>query len=69
MASFPQTPQVPKIKDGKILDSNPLHVPYQFKFKTVFNVLKEVGSGKPSDNFTIDFNTRSINGNKGLSFK
>lgn len=69
MASFPQMPQVPKIQDGKILDSNPLHVPYQFKFKTVFNILKEVGSGKPSDNFTIDFNTQSINGNKGLSFK
>lgn len=70
MKSFPESPVQPVLKDGKVLDSNPLHVPFQYKFKQVFNVLKGVGSGKPSDHFIIDYANKTLTevGDSRLSF-
>lgn len=70
MSSFPQSPTQPILQNGKVLDSNPLNVPFQYKFKQVFNVLKGVGSGKPSDHFIIDYANKTLTeaGQGGLSF-
>ncbi len=70
MASFPQSPVPPVLENGKVLDSNPLNVPFQYKFKQVFSVLKGVGSGKPSDHFIIDYASKTLteSGNSALTF-
>lgn len=70
MSSFPQSTTAPVLLEGKISDSNPIHVPFQYKFKQVFNILKGVGSGKPSDHFIIDYADKTVKevGTSGLSF-
>jgi len=71
MSAFPATPAVvAKDSAGNLLDSNPVNVPFQNEFKRVFSILKELGSGKPSDQFRIDLNKKElINSTAGaLSF-
>jgi hypothetical protein len=51
-------------------DQNPVHVAFQAQFKQVFAILKGLGSGKPSDHFTIDLKAQKLNNasSSGLSF-
>jgi len=70
MASFPANVNAPEIKDGKLSDSNPVNLPFQYKFNNVFAVLKGVGSGKPSDHFIIDYSKKTLKdaGSASLTF-
>lgn len=71
MKSFPANPVAPTLTDGKVSADNPINVPFQYKFKQVFSILKGVGSGKPSNQFVIDYRNKTLTevGDKnGLSF-
>lgn len=68
MSSFPEQPAAPQMLDGKLLANTPIHVPFQYKFKRVFSILKGVGSAKPSNQFSIDLQGKTISGAKGPSF-
>jgi 3',5'-cyclic AMP phosphodiesterase CpdA len=70
MNAFPATPAaIVKIGD-QLSDQNPVQVAFQAQFKQVFAILKGLGSGKPSDHFTIDLKAQKLNNasNSGLSF-
>jgi hypothetical protein len=58
-----------KIGD-QLSDQNPVQVAFQSQFKQVFSILKGLGSGKPSDHFTIDLKAQKLNNasSSGLSF-
>jgi 3',5'-cyclic AMP phosphodiesterase CpdA len=60
MNAFPATPTVVSMLDGKPSDQNAVHVLFQNQFKQVFTILKGLGSGKPSDRFTINFKTQTL---------
>jgi hypothetical protein len=70
MAAFPANPAA-IVKIGDLpSDQNPVNVLFQNQFKQVFSILKGLGSGKPSDHFTIDFKAKTLNNATagGLSF-
>ncbi|WP_229223699.1 metallophosphoesterase [Duganella sp. sic0402] len=70
MNAFPAAPAaIVKIGD-QLSDQNPVQVAFQAQFKQVFAILKGLGSGKPSDHFTIDLKAQKLNNvsNSGLSF-
>jgi 3',5'-cyclic AMP phosphodiesterase CpdA len=70
MAAFPATPAaIVKVGD-QLSDQNAVHVAFQSQFKQVFAILKGLGSGKPSDHFTIDLKAQKLNNasSSGLSF-
>lgn len=70
MGAFPAAPvAIVKVGD-QLSDQNPVHVAFQSQFKQVFAILKGLGSGKPSDHFTIDLKAQKLNNvsNSGLSF-
>lgn len=70
MAAFPANPAAVMRVGTALSDQNPVQVPFQNQFKQVFAIFKGLGSGKPSDHFTVDLKGRKIvnaNGN-GLSF-
>ena len=60
MRAFPANP-APVVRIGdKVSDQNPVQVAYQNQFKQVFAIFKGLGSGKPSDRFTIDLKGKKI---------
>jgi 3',5'-cyclic AMP phosphodiesterase CpdA len=70
MAAFPASPAA-IVKIGDLpSDQNPVHVLFQNQFKQVFAILKGLGSGKPSDHFTIDLKAKTLSNasSSGLSF-
>jgi 3',5'-cyclic AMP phosphodiesterase CpdA len=70
MAAFPASPAaIARIGDLPS-DQNPVHVLFQNQFKQVFAILKGLGSGKPSDHFTIDLKAKTLSNasSSGLSF-
>ncbi|WP_373988614.1 metallophosphoesterase [Duganella sp. BuS-21] len=70
MGAFPATPAaIVKVGD-QLSDQNAVHVAFQSQFKQVFAILKGLGSGKPSDHFTIDLKAQKLNNasSSGLSF-
>ncbi|RFP26005.1 metallophosphoesterase [Duganella sp. BJB488] len=70
MAAFPAAPAA-IVKIGELpSDQNPVHVLFQNQFKQVFAILKGLGSGKPSDHFTIDLKAKTLSNasSSGLSF-
>ncbi|WP_343728982.1 metallophosphoesterase [Duganella sp.] len=70
MNAFPASPAaIIKVGD-QLSDQNPVHVAFQSQFKQVFAILKGLGSGKPSDHFTIDLKAQKLNNasTSGLSF-
>jgi len=70
MSAFPAAPAaIVKVGD-QLSDQNPVHVAFQSQFKQVFAIFKGLGSGKPSDHFTIDLKAQKLNNasNSGLSF-
>nr|WP_313093307.1 metallophosphoesterase [Moraxella sp. CTOTU48268] len=60
MKSFPASPTTPLLAGGKLSTDNPINVPFQYKFKHVFEILKGVGSGKPSNNFVVDYRNKTL---------
>lgn len=60
MNAFPASPTAISMLDGKPSDQNAVNVLFQNQFKQVFSVLKGLGSGKPSDRFTINFKTQTL---------
>jgi len=60
MNAFPSAPSSISLLDGKASDQNPVHVLFQNQFKQVFAIFKGLGSGKPSDKFTINFKTQTL---------
>jgi 3',5'-cyclic AMP phosphodiesterase CpdA len=70
MAAFPAVPAAILKEGDKPSDQNPVHVLFQNQFKQVFSILKAIGSGKPSDHFTVDLEKKTlINASEdGLSF-
>jgi 3',5'-cyclic AMP phosphodiesterase CpdA len=70
MNAFPASPAaIVKIGD-QLSDQNPVHVAFQSQFKQVFSILKGLGSGKPSDHFTIDLKAQKLSNasSSALSF-
>ncbi|GJI95925.1 hypothetical protein RugamoR57_26430 [Duganella caerulea] len=70
MGAFPAAPAA-IVKIGDLpSDQNPVHVLFQNQFKQVFAILKGLGSGKPSDHFTIDLKAKTLSNasSSGLSF-
>jgi 3',5'-cyclic AMP phosphodiesterase CpdA len=70
MSAFPASPAaIVKIGDQPS-DQNPVNVLFQNQFKQVFAILKGLGSGKPSDSFTIDLKAKTLTNasSSGLSF-
>jgi len=70
MSAFPATPAM-IVKIGDLpSDQNPVNVLFQSQFKQVFAILKGLGSGKPSDSFTIDLKAKTLTNasSTGLSF-
>lgn len=63
MNAFPAAPAAISMLDGKPSDQNPVHVVFQNQFKQVFSILKGLGSGKPSERFTINFKTQTLTNN------
>jgi len=60
MRAFPANP-APVVRIGdKVSDQNAVQVAYQNQFKQVFAIFKGLGSGKPSDRFTIDLKGKKI---------
>ncbi|SDF99057.1 MULTISPECIES: metallophosphoesterase [unclassified Duganella] len=70
MSAFPASPAVIVKVGEQLSDQNPVQVAFQSQFKQVFAILKGLGSGKPSDHFTIDLKAQKLNNvsNSGLSF-
>lgn len=70
MNSFPAAPAAIFKVGDQLSDQNPVQVAFQSQFKQVFAILKGLGSGKPSDHFTIDLKAQKLNNasNSGLSF-
>ncbi|WP_432380314.1 metallophosphoesterase [Duganella sp. P38] len=70
MGAFPAAPAAIVKVGAQLSDQNPVHVAFQAQFKQVFAILKGLGSGKPSDHFTIDLKARKLSNasNSGLSF-
>lgn len=60
MKSFPSNPAQPILVNGKVSADNAIQVPFQYKFKQVFSILKGVGSGKPSNQFMIDYRNKTL---------
>ena len=70
MNAFPASPAaIVKIGD-QLSDQNPVQVAFQSQFKQVFAILKGLGSGKPSDHFTIDLKAQKLSNasSSALSF-
>ncbi|MCD2518285.1 metallophosphoesterase [Massilia sp. G4R7] len=70
MAAFPATTTAPGMVGDKPSNQNPVNVGFQHQFKQVFAIFKGLGSGKPSDRFTIDLKGKKINNanSSSLSF-
>ncbi|WP_217363369.1 metallophosphoesterase family protein [Duganella rivi] len=70
MGAFPASPAAILKVGDQLSDQNPVNVAFQSQFKQVFAILKGLGSGKPSDHFTIDLKAQKLNNvsNSGLSF-
>jgi 3',5'-cyclic AMP phosphodiesterase CpdA len=70
MSAFPASPAAIARIGDQPSDQNPVHVLFQNQFKQVFAILKGLGSGKPSDRFTIDLKAKTLTNasNSGLSF-
>jgi len=60
MRAFPANAVAPARIGDKISDQNAVQVAYQHQFKQVFAIFKGLGSGKPSDRFTIDLKGKKI---------
>lgn len=60
MNSFPASPSTPIVVNSKLSADNLINVPFQYKFKQVFSILKGVGSGKPSNQFVIDYRNKTL---------
>jgi hypothetical protein len=43
--------------------------PFQYSFKQVFSILKGLGSGKPSDHFSVDFDAKALRAEGSDSLK
>jgi hypothetical protein len=67
MNAFPASPAAISMLDGKPSDQNAVNVLFQNQFKQVFSILKGLGSGKPSDRFTINFKTQTLTNNNTSS--
>jgi hypothetical protein len=61
MSAFPASPTAILKVGDQLSDQNPVHVPFQSQFKQVFSILKGLGTGKPSDHFTIDRKAQKLN--------
>jgi 3',5'-cyclic AMP phosphodiesterase CpdA len=70
MNAFQASPAAIVRIGDQLSDQNPVQVAFQSQFKQVFAILKGLGSGKPSDHFTIDLKAQKLsNASSGaLSF-
>jgi len=70
MAAFPAATTAPVMVGDKPSNQNPVHLAFQHQFKQVFAIFKGLGSGKPSDRFTIDLKGKKVNNanSSSLSF-
>jgi 3',5'-cyclic AMP phosphodiesterase CpdA len=70
MNAFPASPAAIVRIGDQLSDQNPVQVAFQSQFKQVFAILKGLGSGKPSDHFTIDLKAQKLSNasSSALSF-
>lgn len=70
MNAFPENPESIILIDKKPSDQNHVNDLFQNQFKQVFGILKGLGSGKPSNNFTMDFERKEVynSDNSAISF-
>ncbi|WP_097202041.1 metallophosphoesterase family protein [Delftia acidovorans] len=69
MSAFPALTSAPQKTGDKLADSTPVGQPFQYSFKQVFSILKGLGSGKPSDHFSVDFDARTLRAEGSDSLK
>jgi len=69
MSAFPALTSAPQKTGDKLADSTPVGQPFQYSFKQVFSILKGLGSGKPSDHFSVDFDAKTLRAEGSDSLK
>jgi hypothetical protein len=69
MSAFPALTTAPQKTGDKLADTTPEGQPFQYSFKQVFSILKGLGSGKPSDHFSVDFDAKALRAEGSDSLK